>query len=166
MQQFKAYYVGVLFLLMPLYANVVSAEIYKWVDADGNVHFGDKPRDATVAREAEPVDVTEDYRPPARSEEEQAAFERELETKRQKKQKRELARKEVTDKEADKRRQEKAALCKRYADNIGQLTKVDASSGIRTYTYLTGEDGKSITSARQREIVEELKAEMAAAGCS
>lgn len=44
-----------LFVALP-----AAAEVYKWTDAEGRVHFGDKPKDAKVAAEA--VDVR-DYKP-------------------------------------------------------------------------------------------------------
>lgn len=46
-----------LLLATPLAAN---AEIYKWTDAEGHVHFGDKPRDK--GGKSETVEV-KDYKP-------------------------------------------------------------------------------------------------------
>lgn len=42
-----------LFLLLVLNAHVVAAEIYKWTDEKGNVHYGDKP--TTTGKQ---IDVT------------------------------------------------------------------------------------------------------------
>jgi hypothetical protein len=46
-----------LFALLPFSAQ---AEIYKWTDASGRIHFGDKPRDTRV--DAEEIEV-DDYKP-------------------------------------------------------------------------------------------------------
>lgn len=41
-------------LLTQLFIGVVNAEVYKWVDSDGNVHFGDRPDENT---KAEKIDI-------------------------------------------------------------------------------------------------------------
>jgi len=38
-------------LLLLVFVFPVSAEIYKWTDSDGNVHFGDRPSDIESATE-------------------------------------------------------------------------------------------------------------------
>ena len=44
------HYPGILFIsLMAILAGPVLAEVYKWVDEQGNVHFGDKPKDRELA---------------------------------------------------------------------------------------------------------------------
>ena len=41
------------FLIMPLFALNSVAEIYKWVDESGNIHFGDRYDGETAATEVE-----------------------------------------------------------------------------------------------------------------
>lgn len=48
-----------LLLALALLAPAAGAEIYKWTDAQGRVHFGDKPTDKTRAEEVE----VRDYKP-------------------------------------------------------------------------------------------------------
>ena len=38
-------------LLLLVFVFPVSAEIYKWTDSDGNIHFGDRPSDIESATE-------------------------------------------------------------------------------------------------------------------
>ena len=45
--------IGVLFLSAALFAGPAVAEVYKWVDDNGNIHFGDKPQDNAEAERAE-----------------------------------------------------------------------------------------------------------------
>lgn len=39
----KASFITSILLTLAIGANVSASEIYKWTDADGNVHYGDKP---------------------------------------------------------------------------------------------------------------------------
>ena len=50
-----------------LYADFTISEIYQWTDTEGNVHFGDKPKDTEQVRDATPVVLKEGYRPPQRT---------------------------------------------------------------------------------------------------
>lgn len=51
-----------------LYANSLQAEIYRWVDESGKVHFSDRPNDGAAhklqieTREGEPVDTDQQQR--------------------------------------------------------------------------------------------------------
>ena len=40
-----------LFVLFLLISSPATAGIYKWVDSDGNIHFGDRPADQDAATE-------------------------------------------------------------------------------------------------------------------
>lgn len=142
-----------------------SAEIYKWVDADGKVHFGDKPNDPAQASGAQEVQLREGYQPPARTPQEQEAYDQE--------QRAIELRSQMHRREAEKagkaaqleRDERKAALCTAYQEKIDELEIVEVKDGVRTVAYVEGEDGQSVSSDRQREIIAELKAEKAAAGC-
>lgn len=160
-------YPGILLMtVMAILASPAAAEIYKWVDAQGNVHFGDKPKDQKVADQAEPVDIVESYQPAEMTDEEQQAFDREQEALRRKTQ---TYRQEDQQKQKlaqDKRKKEKAELCATLQEDIRKFTSMDVVDGVRTYYYLTGEDGESVSSKQQKEIIENLKREYAALGCT
>lgn len=67
--------------------------------------------------------------------------------------------------EAASRRQEKEELCAALREDVEKLSRMEPDGKVRTYYYLTDEDGKSVTADRQREIIEELKTAMEAEGC-
>jgi hypothetical protein len=157
------YLATLLFLTTTGFAGVAFAEVYKWVDAQGNIHFGDKPRDAELAEQAESVDIVESYQPQVRNSKD--VFENEQEALRRRTQ---LYRQEDEEKrkqEKDKRKEQKAALCAAYKQDIAKLTTIEMVNGRPTSFHLEDENGESVSSQRQLEIVEELKKEYAAAGC-
>jgi len=165
MRGYRSFFAGILLISTAMLAAQARAEIYKWVDEQGNVHFGDKPRDKDLADRAEQVEIVESYKPTERTAEEQAAYERNQQAE---KRRREVYRQE--DLEArklaqDQSRKEKAERCAALAENIRRLTSMDSVDGVRTYYYVGDENGKSVTSQRQREIVEELRQQYAAADC-
>lgn len=47
---------GVLALLCALVASAAGAEIYRWTDAQGNIHYGQDPSRAPAGHEARPLD--------------------------------------------------------------------------------------------------------------
>ena len=155
----------ILLILLYLFAGPAMAQIYKWVDEDGNVHFGDKPRDSVEAAEAKPVELGNSYRPPERSAEELQAYEQEQQAKRQ----RDSARRSAEQKDLiaakEEERREKTKLCAAYAQDIEALSSSKMVNGRLQGYYLTGEDGKSISTEEQRVIVDKLRTESTAAGC-
>ncbi len=150
-------------LLAPTLAN--AAEIYKWVDEQGNVHFGDKPKDPAQASKAESVEVNEAYRPETLSDEEVETRRREqaaqldynAERRREEKQQAEQTRAEQ-----EKQHQEKCAW---YAKKISDLTEVYLVNGRPTITVIVDENGKEMTSREQAALADKLRSEAAAAGC-
>ena len=46
--QLQAVLAPILALTLAVASAVVTAEVYRWVDADGNVHYGDRPPAAGV----------------------------------------------------------------------------------------------------------------------
>ena len=149
------------------FAAGAETKIYKWVDANGNTHFGDKPQDPEQADKAKPVELTTGYRPPTRTPEEQKALEDEQllnQEKSQAYQSKQRQQQEEQQEAQAKVRQEKADLCAAYERDIQSLTTTEIIDGRRQRTYLA-EDGKSVTLKRQQEIAEEVRAEMTAAGC-
>ncbi|MEZ5501623.1 MAG: DUF4124 domain-containing protein [Halioglobus sp.] len=160
---------GILGLLlltgMSLLAVVARGEIYQWVDADGRVHFGDKPRDPAQARDVKPVELNESYRPAERSVEEQQQYDREQQSLRRRDDMRQRKQQAALDEAQEMRRQEKTRRCTAYQEHIDRLTSVEIKNGVRTIYYVEDEDGKSISSDRQREIIAGLRKKMADEGC-
>ncbi len=167
MRRYGTRYIGILlFSMTAIFAEVAFAEIYKWVDAEGNIHFGDKPRDRALADQAEPVDIIESYQPTERTAGEQEAYDREQQAIKRRRQMYQQEEQEGRTVAQDKHKEEKAALCAAYEEDINKLTSMDVTGRVRAYYYLKGEDGKSVSSERQKEIVEELKRKYVAAGCN
>ena len=86
-----------------------------------------------------------------------------LQLLRQKTDARRGAKQKAMDEAAAERSKEKAARCAAYAAEIKRLTTVEVKGRTRTF-YYAKEDGKPVSSERQREIIAELKAKMAAEG--
>ena len=145
--------------------NALPAEIYKWVDADGKVHFGDKPHDPTQAPDAKPIELKESYQPSVRTADEQKTYDdeqRHIQLRDQMRRRDETKAQEEAD---AKRHKEKEELCANYAKDIEGLSKLEIKNGVRTF-YYAKENGKPVSSDRQREIIEELKKKSADAGCT
>jgi hypothetical protein len=146
-------------------SQIALAEIYKWVDADGNVHFGDKPTDPAHANEARPVELKSNYQPSVRTAEEQEAYDLE---QRRIVQRNEMRRNyEAEERQAleESRQKQKADLCAAYEKDLEELTTAKLDNGVLKIVYITDESGKSVSSERQREIIEQLKKNMKNAGC-
>jgi Domain of unknown function (DUF4124) len=160
-------YLGILLLLMTsALSQVVVAEIYKWVDADGKIHYGDKPRDAAQAREAQQIQLRESYQPAERTAQEQQAYDEEQRLISLRDQMRRSEEQQARDEAEAKQREEKKLLCENYEDAIRELSTVQEKNGVPTWVYLQDEDGKSVSSQRQLEIIEEIKTKSTAAGCT
>jgi hypothetical protein len=167
MRRIGARGMGILLLPMTLLVSgVACAQIYKWTDADGKVHFGDKPHDPAAARAAQPVELQQGYQPAARTAQEQEAYDAEQRNNMLRDQVRRREEQQAQEKARAQHREEQAKICAGYADAIEELSTVEVENGVRHLVYIKGEDGKPVSSDRQREIVEELKAKMADAGCT
>ncbi|MBX9756138.1 MAG: DUF4124 domain-containing protein [Pseudomonadaceae bacterium] len=120
-------------LLLP---GVVTAEIYRWTDANGQVHFGEAPQAGAVQIEVKPPVVQHD----AAAAERQQRTERFFDARRQEQQQAS----EKTREQQAKTAQECKQLRNQYAelDQGGTFYKVDAQ-GERQYY-----DEKQIDSAR------------------
>ncbi len=128
-------------LLLPCLA---SAEIYRWTDANGQVHFGEAPRAGAVQIEVKPPALQQD----AAAAERQQRTERFFQARREEQQKTN----ENNQKQQAKSAQECQQLREQYAqlDHGGTFYKVDAQ-GQRQYFQQ-----EQIDSARNR-----LKARLA-----
>jgi hypothetical protein len=147
------------------FASIAHGEVYKWVDEEGNVHFGDKPQDRELAEQAEQVDIVEAYQPTERTREEQSAYERDQEALQRNRRVYEEEDRQAREAEEKKRREQKAAFCDALGKEIAKFSQMHMVGGVRTYYYLKDEEGKSVTSEQQREYVAGLKKEYADAGC-
>ena len=157
---------ALLVFLMAVCTQLALAEVYKWVDADGDIHFGDKPRDAALAEQAESAEIVESYQPDTRTAQDQEAFDREQQAIRRKT---ELFKSEDEERrrlERIGRSEEKSDFCAALEEDIRKFGSMQLINGTRTYYYLKGKDGKSVSSKRQKEIIEELRQEYSAAGCN
>ncbi len=158
-----------LLLVVTLHAPGAAAQIYKWVDENGNVHFGDKPRDAGKASAAQEVEVKEAYTPseqPGAPENSQLQSEEALkkshEIRRQEQREREEAEKAA----AAAKKEKKQRYCTELETEYRKLTEMHLIDGRRTYYYIKGKDGKSVTASEQRRYVEGLEKKAEEAGCS
>ena len=166
MRRPNTYTLSILLLwMMSLFSELVSAEIYKWVDADGKVHFGDKPHDPDIARAAQPVELGNSYQPAARTAAEQEAYDEEQHKKMLRDQMRRRDAKQARQQAAVERREHQTELCGHLAQSVKELSTVEIKNGVRILPYIEGEDGKSISSDRQREIIADLKTKMVEADC-
>jgi hypothetical protein len=157
---------ALLVFLMAVCTQLALAEVYKWVDADGDIHFGDKPRDAALAEQAESVDIVESYQPDTRTAQDQEAFDREQQAIRRKTELFKSEDEERRKAKQDNHKDQKAKRCASMAADIKKFTTMHRVDEVRTYYYLTGDDGKSVSSSQQKEIIEGLRNRYAAAGCN
>jgi len=141
------------------------AEIYRWIDEDGNVHFGDRPRDAERAAGAAPVEVREAYRPSQRTTGEQAAYEREMRENFATTTRRLQREREVREEARAARRQRRAELCTGYRQHLGRLTRIQVDDNGRPVRHYLSENGRSVTVSEQEDYLRELRAKMVEAGC-
>ena len=113
-------------ILLLLSANIVfSAGVYKWTDADGNIHYGDRPVDS-----AEKIKVKSGHKPDPRLREHQQKRDRLL---------------EVFDDERREKRSEKALAMKQKAKQQQKCS--DAQEKLQQYKtagylYKLGDNGE------------------------
>lgn len=148
-----------------LVAGTVPAEIYRWVDEQGNVHFGDRPRDPERAAVAAPVEVQENYQPPRRTPEEQAVLEREARENFETSTRRLQHERESREAARAERRQQSAERCLKYREHLDKLTRVEVDGAGRRVRHYLSENGGSVSAREQEAYVEELRAKMTEAGC-
>ena len=147
----KTFVFLLLVLLIPV--SPVFAEIYKWVDESGKVHFGDKPKDSATHQSSEKVELKQSYVPgPGLSPEQveaQKAFLRRKDVEREQQ-------KQDAEKSAIKRK-ELQAQCKSMRDRLKDFTNKGMMGGKRKRVDYFVEDGKPVSSKRQQEMVAEMQ---------
>ena len=149
-------------LLLPVAAH---AEIYRWTDENGNVHFGDKPVEEGAAGKAEAVVVDEAYKPPQRTDSEIRAMQEQQRARSEADRRRREANERRLAEEKAEQDARKARMCASLDADIDKFGTAKMVNGVLTVHYLYDEDGKSISSAEQRKLVEELRAKREALGC-
>lgn len=140
-----------LFLLTPV--TPVFAQIYKWVDESGNVHFGDKPKDSATLQSSEEVELKSNYVPgeglSTEQVEAQKAFLR-LKDNEREQQKLDAEKKAI-------KRKELQTQCESMRDRLRDFTNAGVRDGrLKRVDYFV-EDGKPVSAKRQQEIVEEMQ---------
>jgi response regulator RpfG family c-di-GMP phosphodiesterase len=145
---------------------VAQAEIYKWVDEKGNVHFGDKPIDAAEARAAKKIEVEQAYKPALRSDEDinQTRSEQESRWMQERAERREEEAKSSAERlEREKKKSEECARIQKTVDKFSGIQLVD---GRLTRHVLVDSEGRSMTNSDQERRLAELKALAASKGCT
>jgi len=147
------------FLFLPA---SVHAQIYKWVDENGNVHFSDKPVSSTKDTASETVELNQGYTPPTFSEEEQRA----AQDARIQRGRADRARRAADDKRSQERlaqrQEQREEQCEQYRQTLRAVTEVAVSeSGDRSIYYLTKENGEAMNVAEQKVAVAQLKEKIA-----
>lgn len=155
---------GLLLVLLVVHWPV-TAQVYKWTDEDGNVHYGDKPMDADAAASAETVEINQDYTPPQRSAQEMEAIQSQERARSEADRRRREAQEKQVAQERAARSEAKLARCRALDADIETFGTSRMINGILHVTYIEGEDGKSISAAEQRAIVEQMKREREELGC-
>lgn len=141
-------------------------EVYKWVDDEGNINFGDKPRDRELAALAERVEIVEAYQPTGPSPEEESSHALEQEALRRSREIYTEEDRQARAVEKEKRRRKRDALCESLAEEIIAYSEMQVVDGIRRYYFRTDEDGNSLSSEEQQQYVVELKKQYRSAGCT
>lgn len=139
------------------FVPLVHAEIYKWVDADGNIHFGDKPVDTKKAATAKPVELRNSYTPAQRTEQEQAAFERERMATAQRLDAQKAAREKETRERLAALKEKKARQCADDKEKLRDITEVQINENGRLLYYLEDEKGKPLTLSEQKAAIAALR---------
>jgi len=136
-------------LLIMLALGASGAEIYKWVDEAGRVHFGDRP----PAEGAEPVELDVSPAPaaPAPSDAERAEKRRRLLEAFAK----ERAEKEAAIEQAKQEKAERAANCARARERLRKVREA-------TYLYDYDESGNRVifSDEQREEATRQAKAEV------
>ena len=149
-----------------LYVGVASAEIYKWVDEEGNIHFGDKPWTQKRQNPRSQLNFRRVIFLPSRTAAEQATYDAQQQASRRRYEATRLADKEAREAAAAEEEERTSLICAELAESLSRLSSTQIGPGGRLVRQYIAEDGKSVTVQRQREIIEEIKNEMGAAGCS
>jgi hypothetical protein len=140
-------------LAIVFYTHLTYADIYKWIDKDGKVHFGDHPKEknAETVEESKNINVMSDNSAP--------------------KQASPLSNTSQTDAELKKEANERKALaskkekCQEIAKLHEKMNGTTDKNGRPMYTYLSV-NGKSLTEKEHKATIEQLATEMKKMHCN
>ena len=144
---------------------IVHAQIYKWTDEEGNVHFGDRPEDADTASDAEEVDLELNYQPPQRTPAEIETLNAQWRAQAEARQRREAVAEQEKAEQLAADEKQKMAKCRALDDVINTYGSAKRVNGRLRITYVEDADGQPISEEAQREGVEELRRQREALGC-
>lgn len=144
-------FIGLIFFVFTIATNL-HAEIYKWIDKDGNVQFGDKPGKDVQAEQVkikESSPVSTDPESQKRREAEEKLLKVMVDDREQEEEEKRLAKEKTQkDKETRKRNCAQARDYKRTLDASGPIYDLD-EEGNRV--YLSEEENKA-----ERQRAEEM----------
>ena len=142
-----------IFLCLIVAAPVSLAQVYKWVDAEGNVHFSDNPQDAERGEsvDVDSSNVMEGGRDLAAS----ASRNRERVAENQRKAA-----------EAAQEAAKQGDPCAEDLDRYRAYSRVhNDKNGVPYYVYKNNEDGSPMSQREHNQMVEDLRASLVARGC-
>ena len=145
-----------LVLLMSMVAMPATAQIYKWVDANGKVHFSDKPREQDAGGQEEEIELEHNYVPSddGLAARQLAQRKRALDSLEQDRAQEQAAK--------EKEAKQKQAACKKMQDKLDRLTyggRVENGQRYKT-DYFVDDNGKAISQKQQDEIVAKYRKEL------
>lgn len=139
----------------------VHAEIYKWVDAQGNVHFGDKPKDNKSAAGAESVELRNGYTPTTLSQEEQVADDNQRRATKQRLEARREAEEKRSSESQALKAEKKAGQCAADKKKLRAITEVSMGKNGPSIYYLSNDDGSAMTVTQQKAAIAALREKIA-----
>jgi hypothetical protein len=143
----------------------VQAQIYKWTNAQGNVHLGDEPENPESASEAELVDLKLNYVPQERTPEELEALKQQRHTEAAAGQQRLEAQEQARIDEKHALQEQKIAQCRALGEEISRFGRAKRINGRRLIVFVEGEDGQSTSEEEQRARVDEPQRARKTLGC-
>jgi hypothetical protein len=163
----KDYLWIVVFLTMSLGSPETFPQVFKWVDEQGKVHFGDKP---TNKDEPEEVSIDQAYKPLEKSAEELTEIKRQqkirMEERKLRREQSATAFREKKKKRAasnKKKRERIKSECDSYKRLYQDLTTMPGPASPNFY-YLK-ENGKAVSEQRQKEYIKDLKKKIESKKC-
>ena len=140
------------------------AQIYRWVDADGNVHFSDKPVESNNNTDAksEEVELQRGYTPSTLSVEEQQDAEMLRMQRERANRERRKAEAKTSQEKLAARQEKRREQCERDREKLRAVTEVAVSeNGDREIFYLTDDDGNALSVSEHKAAVARLREKIA-----
>jgi hypothetical protein len=143
-------------------ATAARAEIYRWVDEDGNVHYGDRTA-ATRADDAhEAVDLGVGYTPTTLSDSERSAANKARLEQQRKIEARRNAEEKRDGQQLAEREELREKQCEQDRQKLSDVTEVKLNEhGRPRIYYLTHDDGTPMKSSEHAAAVKALREKIA-----